>query len=172
MVVWASLSVPAYCQSTDISLFVQQTPDGGGATNPISGVYHFAPNSQVTLTATANPGYQFVYWLGDVSSPEALSTIVHLDKPKIVIAVFEQSQTQFSSGTPGGGSLTATSSNLFAGGGLSSTTGAKPAKQLIAYSSGDTTPEIPEPATGLLLALGTAFLLKNRRRNRIRFHRN
>ena len=113
VMVWAGLSVPAYCQGSDISLFVQQTPDGGGATNPISGVYHFAPNSEVTLTATANPGYQFVYWLGDVSNPEALSTVVHLDKPKIVIAVFEQSQAKFTGGgIPGGGgtrqSLTAT----------------------------------------------------------------
>jgi hypothetical protein len=172
--VCAGLSVPAYCKSSDISLFVQQTPDGGGATNPVSGVYHFAPNSQVTLTATANPGYQFVYWLGDVSSPEALSTVVHLDKPKIVIAVFEQSQAKFTGGgiPGGGGGLTTTGSNLSAGGGLSSTTGAKPQKQVVAYApSGDKAPQVPEPATGILLALGSVFLLKNRRR-RIRFHRS
>ena len=176
IVVLGSWFTPAYSQTStsDISLFVQQTPDGGGATNPVSGVYHFAPNSEVTLTATASPGFQFVYWLGDVSSPEAFSTVVHLDKPKIGIAVFEQAEPGFSGGgaSGGGGGLTTTGGNLSAGGGLSSTTGAKPQTQVVAYApSGDTTPEIPEPATGILLALGTVFLFKNRRR-RIRLHRN
>ncbi len=175
MIVLGSVLTPAYCQTSDISLFVQQTPDGGGATNPISGVYHFAPNSEVTLTATASPGFKFVYWLGDVSNPEANSTVVHLDKPKIVIAVFEQADTGLSGGgmPGGGGGLTTTSGNLSMPGGLSSTTGAKPQTHSVAYSpSGETTPEVPEPATGLLLALGSVFFLKNRRPNKIRFHRN
>lgn len=173
IIVLASLSIPAYCQTSDITLFVQQTPDGGGQTNPISGIYHFAPNSEVTLTATPSPGYQFVYWLGDVSNPETNSTVVHLNKPKIVVAVFEQSDSSFSGGgSSGGGSgLTTTGGNLSMGGGLSSTTGAKPQK--IAYpSSGDGAPEVPEPATGILLALGSMLFLKNRRRDKIRSHRN
>ena len=175
IIVIAGVLTPAYCQSSDISLYVQQTPDGGGATNPVSGVYHFAPQSEVTLTATPSPGYQFVYWLGDVSNPETVSTVVHLDQPKIVIAVFEQAEASFSGGGSGGGGsgLTATGGNISMGGGLSSTTGAKPKTQRFAYApSGDTTPEVPEPATGILLALGSVFFLKNRRRNKIRFHRN
>jgi hypothetical protein len=41
------------------------------------------------LTAAPKPGYQFVYWLGDVTDPMSNRTIVRLDGPKIVVAVFE-----------------------------------------------------------------------------------
>jgi hypothetical protein len=166
-IVLGSVLAPAYCQSSDISLFVQQTPDKGGATNPISGIYHFAPNSEVTLTATPSQGFKFVYWLGDVSNPEASSTMVHLDTPKIVIAVFEQADDGFSSGgsSGGGGGLTTTSGNISMPGSLSSTTGAKPRTQTVAYSpSGDSSPEVPEPATGVLLVLGSLFAFAKRRR--------
>jgi hypothetical protein len=168
-----SLLTPAYSATSDITLFVEQTPDGGGATNPSSGIYRFSPQSEVTLTATPSPGYQFVYWLGDVSSPEAISTVVYLDKPKIVIAVFEQADYNYTGGgSPGGGGGTITTGgNISAGGGLSSTTGAKPT-QIVYAPSGDATPEIPEPATGILLGLGSVLLLKSRRRNKFNFRRN
>ena len=165
IIIVGGLITPAYCATSDITLFVQQTPDRGGDTNPSSGIYHFAPQSEVTLTATPSPGYQFVYWLGDVSSPEAISTVVYLDKPKIVIAVFEQADYNYSGGgSPGGGGgTTPTGGNISAGGSLSSTTGAKPT-QIVYAPSGDSTPEVPEPATGVLLFLGSLFLLKGRRR--------
>ena len=173
IIIVGGLLTPAYCAASDMTLFVQQTPDGGGATYPSSGIYHFSPQSEVTLTATPSPGYQFVYWLGDVSSPEAISTVVYLDKPKIVIAVFEQADYNYSGGgSPGGGGgMTATGGNISAGGGLSSTTGAKPAK-IVYAPSGDVTPEIPEPATGILLGLGSLLLLKSRRKKRINPHRS
>ncbi|MBN2181169.1 MAG: PEP-CTERM sorting domain-containing protein [Sedimentisphaerales bacterium] len=160
-IVLVSLSTSAYCQGSDITLFVQQTPDGGGATNPTTGIYHFQPQSEVTLTATPSPGYQFVYWLGDVSNREASSTVVHLDKPKIVIAVFEQSDYNFSGvGAPGGGSgLTRTAGNLSIQSGINASAGSRPQ----VYSlSGDT--EVPEPATGVLLILGGLFVLTKRRK--------
>lgn len=172
IIIVGGLITPAYCAASDITLFVQQTPDGGGDTNPSSGIYHFAPQSEVTLTATPSPGYQFIYWLGDVSSPEAISTVVYLDKPKIVIAVFEQMDYSFAGGgSPGGGGMTPTGGNISAGGGLSSTTGARPT-QIVYAPGGDATPEIPEPATAVLLALGSVFLLKNRRRNKFNLHRS
>ena len=166
IIVIAGVLTPAYCQSSDISLFVQQTPDKGGATNPISGIYHFTPNSEVTLTATPSPGFKFVYWLGDVSNPEAVSTVVHLDKPKIVIAVFEQANGGISGGglSGGGGGLTYTGGGISAGGSIN-TTSAEVKTQTVAYSpSGDTTPEVPEPATGVLLVLGSVFAFAKRRR--------
>ena len=174
IIIVGGLLTPTYCAASDITLFVQQTPDGGGATNPSSGIYHFSPQSEVTLTATPSPGYQFIYWLGDVSSPEAISTVVYLDKPKIVIAVFEQADYKYSGGgSPGGGGgMTATGGNISAGGGISSTTGAKPQTQIAYAPSGDATPEIPEPATGILLALGSVFLFKNCSRNRFNSRRN
>lgn len=175
IIILGGVLTPAYCQTSDMSLFVQQTPDAGGATNPVSGIYHFAPNSEVTLTATPSPGFKFVYWLGDVSNPQANNTMVHLDEPKIVVAVFEQAEAGFSGGGMpggGGGGLTATGGNLSMPGGLSSTTGAKPQTQTVAYSpSGNNSPEVPEPATGLLLALGSVLFFKNNRRSRISNHK-
>ena len=74
------LFVPAYCQTSDVALLLQQTPNKGGAITPDPGVYHYKQNSEVTLTAAPKPGYQFLYWIGDVSDSSAISTIVYLDK--------------------------------------------------------------------------------------------
>ena len=75
------LFAPAYCQTPDVALLLQQTPSKGGAITPIAGVHHFELNSEITLTAVPKPGYQFLYWLGDVSDPGATKTVVYLDKP-------------------------------------------------------------------------------------------
>ena len=81
---------PAHCQTAGVALLVQKTPDQGGSISPDVGVYEFAADSEVTLTAVPRLGYQFVYWLGDVLDPTSTSTVAYLDKSKIVIAVFEQ----------------------------------------------------------------------------------
>lgn len=165
IIIVAGVFTPAYCQSSDVSLFVRQTPDKGGATSPVSGIYHFTPDSEVTLTATASPGFKFVYWLGDVSNPQAVSTVVHLDEPKIVIAVFEQAEGGFSGGGlsgGGGGGLTYTGGGISSGGSISTTAAEV---ETVAYSpSGDAAPEVPEPATGVLLILGSVFAFAKRRR--------
>lgn len=84
---------PAYCQDT--VLLLQQTDPHGGAVSPDIGVHHFDLDSEVLLTAVPKPGYFFVYWIGDVSDPTADSTIVYLDAPKIVVAVFARSEFSF-----------------------------------------------------------------------------
>jgi len=104
-VVLYGLLEPAYCQGpasrpfaewqlrTDTTvLLLQQSPPQGGKITPKVGVHQFDLNAEVTLTAIPEPGYYFVYWMGDVSDPTANSTIVYLDAPKIVIAVFERSE--------------------------------------------------------------------------------
>ncbi len=120
------LFAPAYCQTPDVALLLQQTPAKGGVMTPIAGVYHFELNSEVTLTAVPKPGYQFVYWLGDVSDPAATNTIVYLDKPKVIIAVFEQSEygvlaaeEGMPGGGGGGGGLVTTVANYGQTGGIS-----------------------------------------------------
>jgi hypothetical protein len=85
---------PAYCQDT--VLLLQQTDPRGGAVSPDIGVHHFDLDSEVLLTAVPKPGYFFVYWIGDVSDPTADRTIVYLDAPKIVVAVFARSEFAFS----------------------------------------------------------------------------
>jgi hypothetical protein len=42
-----------------------------------------------------SPGYQFVYWIGNVTEATSSTTVVCLDTPKIVIAVFERSKFEF-----------------------------------------------------------------------------
>jgi hypothetical protein len=83
---------PAYCQADGAVLMLQVTPRQSGTVSPAEGVHRFELHSAVTLTATPKPGYQFLYWLGDVSDPTSSNTIVLLDAPKIIIAVFEQTE--------------------------------------------------------------------------------
>lgn len=164
------LFAPAFCQTSNVALLIQQTPSKGGAITPDVGVYHFKQNSEVTVTATPKPGYQFAYWIGDVSDPSATSTMVYLDKPKIVIAVFEQSgygvpeiEKGISSGGGGGGGSGFVSPAMTFGqaGNISGVAGGvKPKIYKSAYPKSEV---IPEPATGVLLLLGSAFAFVRRR---------
>ena len=159
------LFAPAYCQTPDVALLLQQSPAKGGVITPIAGVYHFELNSEVTLTAVPEPGYQFVYWLGDVSDPAATNTIVYLDKPKIIIAVFEQSEygvLAAEEGMPGGGGgggggLVTTVANYGQTGGISGGGGGGGSPKISKSVSSKGTEVIPEPATGVLLVLGSLF---------------
>jgi hypothetical protein len=74
------------------TLLLQQTNPEAGTVTPDIGVHHYDLNAEVVLTAVAKPSYRFLYWIGDVSDTTANSTIVYLDTPKIVIAVFERSE--------------------------------------------------------------------------------
>ncbi len=163
------LFAPAFCQTSNVALLLQQTPSKGGAITPDAGVYHFELNSEVILTAAPKPGYQFVYWLGDVSDPSAISTIVYLDKPKIIIAVFEQSgygvpavEKGVSGGGGGGGSGFVSPVMTFGqAGNISGVAGGvKPKMYKSAYPKSEV---IPEPATVVLLLLGSVFALVRRR---------
>lgn len=168
---------PAYSQAQNISLVLQQTPAKGGEITPAAGVHHFSPNSEITLKAVPRPGYKFVHWLGDVSDPTTNKTVVYLNKPKIVIAVFEQTDNDtpidkedLNSGGGGGGAgggLMPTATDLSRPGGFSAGGGGgmpKP-KQIIYVDlpSKDTTPKVPEPTTGVLLVLGGLFTFIRRR---------
>jgi len=86
------LIAPAYSQTQDIVLLLEQTPVKGGEITPAAGVHHFKPGSEVFLKAVPKPGYKFVRWLGEVSDATATSTIAYLNKPKVIIAVFEQAE--------------------------------------------------------------------------------
>ncbi len=166
---------PAYCQSDDSVLLLQQTPPEAGKITPGVGVHHFESGTEVALTAIPRPGYQFIYWLGDVSDSTANSTIVYLDVPKIVLAVFEQSEYEFllaeegpQSAGGGGGSGLFPSAADYARQGYTGGGAKRPPKR-----RGPTPPEpeepedfpvpIPEPATILLLGFGSLALLRKRR---------
>jgi hypothetical protein len=172
------LILPAYSQTQDIVLLLEQTPVKGGEINPAAGVHHFKPGTEVILTAVPKPGYKFVQWLGEVSDATASSTVAYLDKPKVIIAVFEQAEHGVSSdgenlsagGGGAAGGLFPTALDLsrpggFSGGGGGGGGKAKPQK--LVYFAKDVkpkakVPEVPEPATGLLLVMGSLFALKRR----------
>lgn len=94
-VVMLYIAGPVYCQDDGTALMLEIAPVEGGSLNLEQGVHHYEVYSEVSLVATPNPGYQFVYWIGDVIDATASSTVVHLDSPKIVIAVFERSKFAF-----------------------------------------------------------------------------
>lgn len=194
-VIAAGLFMPAQSRGSDVALLLQQTPLDGGIVTPSPGVHFFAPNSEIVLTATPNPGYKFIYWLGDVGDPTANRTITYLNKPKIIIAIFEpiEDSTSFiGRGSVGGGRVT--SGGLIAAaadyGGWGQTrlasSGSRPSGSSTPYpyeqvweplpwtpsqspispeSPTPSEPPIPEPATGILLFLGSLFLIA-RKRNR------
>jgi len=175
MIVACGLFVPAYGQTSDVVLLLEQTPVKGGEITPVAGVYHFAPNAEVTLSAIPKPGYQFVHWLGDVSDPTATSTTVYLNKAKVIIAVFEQIEHGIGANEKdwpkaGGGAasgLFPTAVDFGKSGGFSGGGGSKPqAPQHIYVIGKKPAPETPEPATGALLVLGGLLAFARRKPHR------
>jgi hypothetical protein len=165
------LFAPAFCQTSEVTLLLQQTPNKGGAISPDAGVYHFKQNTEVILTAAPRPGYKFSYWLGDVSDPSAVSTMVYLDKPKIIVAVFEQSaygmptiEKSYSGGGGGGGggSGFVNASVAFGQAGKISSVsgGVKQKTNKVGYPKIEV---VPEPATVVLLIMGSVFAFTRRR---------
>jgi hypothetical protein len=97
---------PKADKADGISLIIKQFPAQGGTITPDLGVHHFSPNEEIALTAVPKSGYKFVRWIGDVSDPQASSTVMQIKEPKIVIALFESSEYDGmfpKAGSPGGG---------------------------------------------------------------------
>lgn len=165
-IIVCGLFAPAYGRAGDVMLLLEQSPVKGGEITPVAGMYHLEPGSQVSLTAVPKPGYQFLHWLGDVSDPTATSTVVHLNKPKIIVAVFEPTERilgkQVPAGGGGGGGLFPTSVNLSWPGGLSAG-GAGSQTRPYAYYAVEGNEPVPEPATGVLLLMGGLLAFRRRR---------
>lgn len=165
----------------DYALMVQQTPVDGGTVTPDVGVHNVSANGAVTVTATPKAGYQFAYWLGDVSDATANSTVVSLNSPKIVVAVFQRSEYELPFETPatgegggggGGGGLSPNREQAVGGGGgISPASGPANIKgptyvvNQSSSSNGDKppVPEVPEPATVLLLGIGSLLVFKRKK---------
>lgn len=61
---------------------------GGNVTSPGLGIFSYAQDTSVNLTAAADTGYHFVSWIGDVASANSTSTTVTMDSYKTVVANF------------------------------------------------------------------------------------
>lgn len=161
---------PANCAAEGTALLLQFTPPQGGIVTPDAGLHHFELNTEVILTAVPKPGYQFVYWLGDVSDPTANTTIVYLDAPKIVIAVFERGSYTFAEmpeatkSAPVGGLFPGAADYArqgYTGGGAKRVSRPEPPQPPERPQPPPPRPPwapipvpIPEPATGALLVVG------------------
>ena len=173
----------ALCRAESHSLLLQQMPSQGGIVSPEIGVHHYSSDeSQVTLIAVPQPGYQFVYWLGDVLDPTANKTTALLNESKVIVAVFQRveegqlivGQNVPTGGGGGGGSFSSGSpispavNRTRGGGGYSSggggaSTPTPPTTEGDDNDPPDDPPGTPEPATGLMLTLGAAALLRKRK---------
>jgi len=160
---------PARGDTPAYDLFIEESPAKAGVVEPNSGTHCFCANSVVTLSAEPQPGYQFAFWLGDVSDPKAPTTTIHVNSPKVVVAVFrptEKKRLPDESGGAGGGGGFGPGAVLPSAMDLGT-----PAYSLSLAGSvkPDVGPRIvpviitPEPTTLLILALGTLAL---RRRHR------
>ncbi len=177
-VFFGGLPEPAYCQTDRPVLLLQQIPDNGGTITPGAGVHYLQQNTSVTLTAVPRAGYQFVYWLGDVSDPTLNRTTTYLDAPKIVVAIFERAEfelegvTEMAQSIPGGqwGGLRRSAADYsrqgYRGGG-----GRQPSVRRAPSKLPEPEPPlpqeipvpIPEPATVVLLAVGSFLAFAGRR---------
>lgn len=172
---------PAYCQTSGPALLLQQVPEDAGTITPGTGVHYLEQNTSVTLTAVPQPGFQFVYWLGDVREPTLNRTTMYLDAPKIVVAVFERDKYELEDlaglvrGIPGGlrGGLRASAADYSrqgysGGGGRQPSVRGQPLKPPEPPLPPPEVPvPVPEPATIVLLALGTYLTFAGRRSKNI-----
>lgn len=167
-------------QEDGTALMLEMTPPQGGNLNIVPGVHSFDRFAAVTLIATPKPGYQFVYWLGNVSDATAGTTTVYLDSPKMVIAVFTQNKFETigmdgdAVGGEGSGGLLRSSSSYSSngGGGGGGNHERDPHEPDVPDSFGenehdphspDVPAPVPEPATAVLFFAGFLALAKRRR---------
>ncbi|HBG25469.1 MAG: hypothetical protein A2Y10_01560 [Planctomycetes bacterium GWF2_41_51] len=162
----------------DYSVLVQESPAGAGEIKPGIGVHTFGDSETVTLNTVAKRGYHFVTWLGDVHDPAANRTQLTVDGPKIVIAVFERDEyealeaagPQISVGPPG---LYARSDTYTNSNSVNQPPDDYDPPDYPPWDPPDDppndpppVPEIPEPATVMLLISGTYIHWINKRKRK------
>lgn len=165
LVVTFAIAARARGETGGFDLLIDRRPVGAGRVTPDSGTHRFSANSMVSLRADPEPGYQFAYWLGDVSDPKAERTTVVVNESKVVVAVFQAEprkrlEEQARSGGGGGDNLMLTATDLSSPG-WSSPGGGRTHTEIIPIIIDPI--HTPEPATIALLSLG-ALLLRRRAR--------
>jgi hypothetical protein len=73
--------------ATQYQLTTAANPSAGGTVSPSSGTY-YTSGTVVPLTATANAGYSFVNWTGNVANASSATTSITMTAPQSVTANF------------------------------------------------------------------------------------
>ncbi len=74
--------------------------DGEGSTDPAEGTHTYEEGEEVTITASAADGWEFVEWTGDESGTETDITVT-VDEDMEITAVFEEVEEEEEDGIPG-----------------------------------------------------------------------
>jgi len=98
--VTAAAGTTSYTASFNPSyqLTTAANPTNEGTVTPPSGSY-YAPNTVVSLTATANTNYAFSNWTGNVANPTSASTTITMTGPQSVTAKFVAATVNVAIGT-------------------------------------------------------------------------
>ncbi len=168
-------SVPAIAaDDAGFALLVQSSHVDGGNIMPGNGVHKVQIGGKMQLTAVPRAGFRFLYWVGDVGQIDTAETTVEMSSPKLVVAVF--SRESFEDMLPAGVISGAADGGTYASAGADS--GTRSYGTTYAYDDYDyptwpdeeeddnstIVPEVPEPATMLLLAFGAAALARRYKR--------
>jgi uncharacterized protein (TIGR03437 family) len=73
--------------ATQYLLTTSASPGAGGTVTPVSGLF-YGSGTVVPISATANSGYSFTNWSGNVAAPTSASTTVTMSAPQTVTANF------------------------------------------------------------------------------------
>ena len=79
-------NIVGVAQTEPLTILV--TPSGAGTTTPGAGTDLEIQNTVTTVTATAEPGFQFSTWMGNVAAPNSAATTVVMNQPQTITAVF------------------------------------------------------------------------------------
>ncbi|MFC1990988.1 S8 family serine peptidase, partial [Chloroflexota bacterium] len=79
---------------------------GSGSVIPATGTHSYSEGTVASVNATADSGWQFTEWIGDVANPSSASTNVTMTSDKTVTANFNETTANLTIAIDGSGNVT------------------------------------------------------------------